>query len=37
MISLDRYISTLVRENQVRVEDALPFVIDPDMFEGLLR
>ncbi|MBI4363595.1 MAG: PilT/PilU family type 4a pilus ATPase [Candidatus Doudnabacteria bacterium] len=37
MISLDRYISTLVRENQVRVEDALPYVTDHDMFEGLLR
>lgn len=37
MITLDRYIANLVRQNQVRVEDALPYVSDSDMFEGLLK
>lgn len=37
MITLDRYAANLVRQNLVRVEDALPFVSNQEMFEGLLR
>lgn len=37
MISLDRYIAGLVKDNVVRVEDALPFVTEHEMFEGMLR
>jgi twitching motility protein PilT len=37
MISLDRSLSQLVRNNQVKLEDALSYVSDHDIFEGLLR
>lgn len=37
MISLDADLARLVRENQVRLEDALSYVTDHDLFEGLIR
>jgi twitching motility protein PilT len=37
MISLDTDLSRLVRENQVKLEDALYYVTDHDSFEGSLR
>jgi twitching motility protein PilT len=37
MISLDRHLSELVRDNVVTIEDARAFVSDRDVFEGLLR
>jgi twitching motility protein PilT len=37
MISLDRSLALLVRNNQVKLEDALSFVTDHDIFQGLLK
>jgi twitching motility protein PilT len=37
MISLDSDLARLVRNNQVKIEDALLQVSDPEAFEGLLR
>jgi twitching motility protein PilT len=37
MISLDADLARLVRENQVRLEDAVMYVTDHDLFEGLIR
>jgi len=37
MVSLDADLARLVRENQVRLEDALAYVTDHDLFEGLIR
>ena len=37
MVSLDRNLADLVRNNIVRMEDALAYVTDHDVFEGLLN
>lgn len=37
MISLDSDLATLARKNIVTIEDALMFVTDHDLFEGLLK
>ena len=37
MSSLDHNLAQLVKNNLVKLEDALPYVTDHDVFEGLLR
>lgn len=37
MVSLDRSLARLVRENKVKLEDAIYYVSDHDTFEGLLK
>jgi twitching motility protein PilT len=37
MISLDRNLAMLVRNNMVRLEDVAMYVTDQDLFQGLLR
>jgi twitching motility protein PilT len=37
MISMDRYLAELVRSNQVRLEDAQPYVVDSSLFESLIK
>jgi twitching motility protein PilT len=37
MVSLDSDLARLVRSNQVKLEDAVHYVSDHDLFEGLLR
>ncbi len=37
MVSLDHNLAQLVRTNQVKLEDAMTFVTDDDLFQGLLR
>jgi len=37
MVSLDSDLARLVRENLVRAEDAIMYVTDHDLFEGLIR
>lgn len=37
MISMDRYLANLVSQNQVKMEDALPYASDPNLFRGLLK
>ena len=37
MISLDRSLAMLVRNNQVRLEDVTTYVSDQELFQGLLR
>lgn len=37
MISLDRNLADLVRQNAIKIEDALTYVSDQDIFGGLLR
>ena len=37
MISLDRYLASLVSQGQVKMEDALPYTTDQSLFRGLLK
>ena len=37
MISLDRYLASLVSQGQVKMEDALPYTSDQSLFRGLLK
>jgi len=37
MISMDRYLANLVSQNQVKIEDALPYTTDQSLFRGLLK
>ena len=37
MVTLDSSLAALVRNNIVRLEDAVAYVTDHDLFEGLLR
>lgn len=37
MVSLDRYLADLVKQDQIKVEDALHYASDSEALEGLLR
>ncbi len=37
MVSLDRSLAQLVKDNQVQVDDVLQYVTDEDTFQGILR
>lgn len=37
MISLDQSLARLVSSNQVKMEDAMPYITDHDTFQGLIR
>jgi twitching motility protein PilT len=37
MISMDRYLASLVSQNVVKLEVALPYATDPNLFKGLLK
>lgn len=37
MIAMDRYLANLVSQNQVKMEDALPYATDQNLFRGLLK